>query len=147
MHKFSVMRTIFFNSILLLLIFYSGNTVCQNAERIITLMKEQEGAWNRGDLNGFMSYYYHSDSLMFVGKKGVTKGWEATLERYQKSYPDKSSMGELEFTIVKTEELSKDCFYVIGQWNLKRENPVGGYFTLVWRKFKEGWKIVYDHTS
>lgn len=112
------------------------------------IMHDQQLAWNKGDLDGFMSSYWNDDSLKFIGKNGITYGWKSTLEHYKKSYPDKATMGELTFMIISVEELSKTSCYVIGKWDLKREKgDVGGYYTLLWKKIKGKWVIVTDHTS
>ncbi len=112
------------------------------------IMHDQQLAWNKGDLDGFMSSYWNDDSLKFIGKNGITYGCKSTLEHYKKSYPDKATMGELTFAIISVEELSKTSCYVIGKWDLKREKgDVGGYYTLLWKKIKGKWVIVTDHTS
>lgn len=112
------------------------------------IMHEQQLAWNKGDLDGFMLSYWNNDSLKFIGKNGITYGWKSTLANYKKSYPDKATMGELTFTIISVEELSKTSCYVIGEWDLKREKgDVGGYYTLLWKKIDGKWVIVIDHTS
>lgn len=112
------------------------------------IMHEQELAWNKGDVDGFMLSYWNNDSLKFIGKNGITYGWKSTLDNYKKSYPDKATMGELNFSIISVEELSKTSCYVIGKWNLKREKgDVGGYYTLLWKKINGKWVIVTDHTS
>ncbi len=119
----------------------------QEIAKVLDLMKSQELAWNAGDLEGFMIPYEKSDSLMFVGSKGITYGWNNTLQRYKTSYPDKASMGELSFTIIKAEQLSPECIYVLGKWSLKKEKAASGHFTLIWKKSKGLWKIVSDHSS
>lgn len=110
-------------------------------------MKEQESSWNSGDIPAFMQHYWHNDSLMFIGSKSVTYGWQKTLDNYLKGYPDKAAMGTLKFTIVKSEQLSPESIYIIGKWELAREKPVGGHFTLLWKKITGKWVIVADHTS
>jgi ketosteroid isomerase-like protein len=117
-------------------------------ETISKLMAEQEQAWNKGDIDGFMESYWHSDSLKFIGKKGLTYGWKSTLENYKKSYPDKAAMGTLKFTNLSIEQQSKTACYVIGQWHLQREkDELGGYYTLLWKKIDGKWVIVADHSS
>lgn len=112
------------------------------------IMHEQEVAWNKGDIDGFMLSYWNSDSLKFIGKIGIQYGWKNTLDNYKKSYPDKATMGELAFSIISVEKLSENSCYVIGKWNLKREKgDVGGYYTLLWKKINNKWVIVTDHTS
>lgn len=136
-----------FRLIILFLPLFFGQALAQDQSRILELMQAQEQAWNRGDIEAFMAPYENSDSLLFIGSKGVTRGWTNTLERYKKAYPDKASMGELKFTLIKTEQLSADCIYVIGKWNLKRDKPASGHFTLVWKKRNGQWKITSDHSS
>jgi len=119
----------------------------QEVAIVLDLMRSQEKAWNAGKLEQFMEPYENSDSLMFIGSKGVTLGWANTLERYKTSYPDKANMGELSFAILKAEQLSPDCIYVLGKWNLKKEKAASGHFTLIWKKRAGQWKIVSDHSS
>lgn len=115
--------------------------------RVRQSMHEQQLAWNAGDIKGFMAYYWQNDSLTFIGKKGVTYGWNNTLNNYLKSYPDKASMGTLVFTLLDVRQLSAESIYVIGKWQLEKEKPVGGHFTLLWKKLNGRWVIVSDHTS
>lgn len=111
-------------------------------------MKKQEVAWNNFDIDGFMKYYWNNDSLKFIGSKGITYGWKNTLENYKKGYPDKKAMGFLTFTNITIEELSANSIYVIGKWNLKKEDKdVGGHYTLLWKKINGKWVIVCDHTD
>jgi len=110
-------------------------------------MKAQVLAWNKADIKGFMDHYWNSDSLMFIGSKGVTYGWQKTYDNYVKNYPNKEAMGILKFTIIKTEQLSKTSVYIIGKWELEKEKPAGGHFTLLWKKINNKWVIVSDHTS
>ncbi len=118
------------------------------AEEIKAVMNEQTAAWNRGDIEGFMQGYWNSPQLVFVSGANVTKGWQPTLDRYKKNYDSRSKMGVLTFSDLSVEVLSKDSAVVLGSWALQREkdNP-HGKFTLIFRKFRDGWKIVHDHTS
>lgn len=110
-------------------------------------MKIQEKAWNTGNIEGFMEYYWKSDSLKFIGSKGITYGWQKTLDNYLKGYPTKEAMGKLTFTLIECSQLSDTSVYVIGKWELAKDKPVGGHFTLLWKKLDGKWVIVADHTS
>jgi ketosteroid isomerase-like protein len=115
---------------------------------ILEVMRLQEQAWNDGDLEGFMNGYWHSDSLRFIGSKGITYGWQSTLDNYKRGYPDRAAMGKLTFTILRVEGMGKRCAHVTGQWHLQRaQDAPQGYFTLVWRKLAGQWVIVADHSS
>ncbi|MEJ7678891.1 MAG: hypothetical protein WKG06_13750 [Segetibacter sp.] len=95
-----------------------------------------------------MKGYWKSDSLMFVGKNGVKYGYETTLENYKKSYPDTTARGKLYFDLLQVKKLSKEYYHVTGQWKLIRSiGNLEGYFTLLFRKIKNNWVIIYDHSS
>lgn len=119
------------------------------AEKAIRqVLAQQTQAWNEGSLENFMVGYWQSDSLKFIGKRGISYGWKTTLENYKKSYPDKAAMGYLTFDIVSLEKTSNRTAFVIGKWKLKREkDELQGYFTLFWRKINGKWFIVADHSS
>ncbi len=115
---------------------------------IRAVMDKQASDWNRGDIPAFMEGYWKSDRLTFVSTRGVTKGWQPTLDNYKRGYPDKAAMGTLSFSDLEITVLSKDAALVLGSWSLQREkDKPGGKFSLIFRKFKEGWRIVHDHTS
>ena len=117
-------------------------------QQIKVLMKEQETSWNQGDIPAYMQHYWQSDSMLFVSKKGVTHGWQQTLDNYLKSYPDKATMGKLTFDHLSFQYIDPKHIIIIGSWQLIREKGnVEGYFSLLWRKIKGKWKIVIDHTS
>ena len=117
-------------------------------EDIRQVMNEQVEAWNRGDIDGFMKGYWNSPQMTFVSGNNLTKGWQPTLERYKKSYDTRAKMGVLSFTDLEITVTSKESAVVLGRFTLVREmDKPTGLFTLNFRKFKDGWKIILDHTS
>ena len=112
-------------------------------------MSEQEACWNNGDIECFMEHYWHSDSLLFIGKSGLTYGWQPTLNNYIRSYPDKSAMGKLTFTNEVKEFIDIETVQVVGQWELQRDSleNLGGYYSLIWKMKNAKWVIVADHSS
>lgn len=112
------------------------------------VMEEQAAAWNAGDIEGFMQGYWKSPDMKFVSGENVSRGWQSALDRYKKSYDSKEKMGVLTFSDLEITLLSKDSALVLGNWSLQRkaDNPKGK-FTLIFRKFKTGWKVIHDHTS
>jgi ketosteroid isomerase-like protein len=116
--------------------------------QIRAVLSEQQAAWNRADIAAFMKGYWSSPELTFAGSSGVTRGWQPVLERYRERYRDAQAMGHLDFSELEVHMLGNDAAFVLGRWNLKREkDEPGGVFTLVFRHFPEGWRIVHDHTS
>ena len=139
-----------FFSLLILAFSISFTATAQSKDEtaIRTAMNEQLAAWNAGDLTRFMGTYWQDDSLMFIGKSGVTYGWQKTLENYKKGYPDTAAMGQLDFAILQVKRLSAIYFFVVGKWHLARSiGDVGGHFTLLFRKVKGKWVIIADHSS
>ncbi len=140
------MRVILFIS----LCFLSFNALAQNKDQqaILSAINLQKNAWNSGNLNEFMQTYWKNDSLMFIGKSGVTYGWQNTLDNYKKGYPDTAAMGKLDFDILHVKKLSGVYYSVVGKWFLTRTiGNVGGHFTLLFRKINNQWLIVSDHSS
>lgn len=116
------------------------------------VLHAQQQAWNRGDIDAFLTGYWHSPDLTFSGSSGVSRGWDGVLARYKKNYPDRATMGHLDFSDLEFRFLGPDAALVLGHWHLQRDavqggGDIGGVFSLVWQRFPEGWKIIHDHTS
>ncbi len=113
------------------------------------VLDDQNVAWNKGDLEGFMKGYWKSKDLTFVSGKDVTRGWDDTLARYQKRYQaEGTEMGQLTFSGVEVKLLAPGVSLVTGKWELKlAKETVGGRYSLIVKKLDAGWKIVHDHTS
>ncbi len=142
MVKLFLIATLFFS-------FVTGSFAQSKDELAVrNLLAEQTREWNNGNIPAFMNTYWKSDSLMFIGKNGVTYGWQNTLDNYKKGYPDKAAMGTLNFELLEVKRLSVMYFFVVGKWHLTRSiGDVGGSFTLLFRKIKNQWFIVADHSS
>jgi ketosteroid isomerase-like protein len=121
----------------------------QDRRTILGILDRQTRAWNAGDVVGFMRGYWESDSLMYIGKSGVTYGYQTTLDGYRRRYPDRAAMGTLKFDILKVSFPAPDVAFVVGKWYLTRpeKGDVGGHYTLLWRKIGGEWVIVADHSS
>ena len=112
------------------------------------VLAKQNAAWNRGDVDAFMFGYWENDSLMFIGKSGITYGYKNTLANYKRNYPDTTAMGKLTFTLIQVKQLSREYFHVTGKYYLTRTiGDASGHFTLVFRKIDGKWVIISDHSS
>ena len=112
------------------------------------LLNRQNEAWNRGDIDAFMVGYWENDSLMFVGKSGVTYGYKNTLANYKKNYPDTITMGKLTFTLIQVKSISPEYVHVTGKYHLHRSiGDASGHFTLLFKKIEGQWVITEDHSS
>jgi ketosteroid isomerase-like protein len=136
--------------ILVLLLFITTISFAQNKNEsaIRKMLQAQEAEWNNGNLEAFMKGYWQNDSLLFIGKNGPKYGYQTTLANYKKGYPDTTFMGKFTSTILSMKKLSKEYYFVVGKWYLKRSvGDVSGYYTLLIRKINGEWVIVADHSS
>ena len=136
--------------ILLLIFINTGKIFAQSTDEaaVRKVLAIQNAAWNRGDVDAFMVGYWHNDSLMFIGQGGITYGWKNTLNNYKKTYPDTSTMGKLNFTLITVKPLSQEYYHVVGKWYLTRSvGDASGHFTLIFKKINGEWVIIEDHSS
>src|SRR5579863_4721375 len=128
----------------------TGDAILSSGAAVEAVLRTQQEAWNRHDLDAFMEGYWNSPELTFFSGANERNGWQATLDRYRATYASPGhEMGKLEFSELRIEMLSPDWAFVRGSWHLTMADgkTPHGLFTLVFRKFPEGWKIVHDHTS
>ena len=111
------------------------------------VLDAQVAAWNRCDIEGYMDGYERSPHIVFISGDRVTHGWQTVLERYKRSYDTREKMGVLTFSDVQITILGKDAALVFGRWQLRAKGEPRGRFTLLFKKTKNGWRIVHDHTS
>ena len=112
------------------------------------VLDAQRDAWNRGDVAGYMDGYARTADITFISGDSLTRGWQTVHDRYQKNYDSREKMGTLTFSDLETTILSADAVMVLGRWHLQRANDQPhGRFTLIFRRMKQGWRIVHDHTS
>lgn len=127
----------------------SGLLVAQ--DEITASLQKQADAWNRGNLEEFMTTYLNAPETTFAGRNGFTHGYEPVFERYKKSYGTPEKMGKLRFSELELRRLGPDYALLLGRFDLTRTEAGGGnasgHFTLVFRKTPQGWKIIHDHTS
>ena len=119
-------------------------------EEIRQVIVNQQDAWNRGDLEEFMAGYWNSPELTFFSGARESKGWQAALDRYKKSYQSAGhEMGKLEFANLRIEMLGPEAAFVRGEFHLTMSDgkTPHGLFTLIFRRFPEGWKIVHDQSA
>jgi beta-aspartyl-peptidase (threonine type) len=120
----------------------------EDQKQMETVLNDQQTAWNRGDIDGFMAGYWNDDALTFSSGGEVTRGFTATNERYHAKYATAEAMGKLSFSNLEYHSLSESSAFVLGNWALTRATGnVSGNFTLVMKRMDGQWKIVHDHTS
>lgn len=115
---------------------------------IRAVLDAQSAAWNRGDVEGYMDGYARSADTVLVSGDNVTRGWQTVLDRYKKNYNSREKMGTLTFSELEFTLLGNNTATVLGRWHLKRAgDEPHGRFTLIFKRTKQGWRIIHDHTS
>jgi ketosteroid isomerase-like protein len=122
------------------------------SDRIVAAVRAvldaQIDAWNRGDIEAYMTGYWRSDKTIFISGDSLTRGWETVVARYKKGYDSREKMGTLTFSELEITPIGSDAAIALGRWHLQRaKDEPHGRFTLIFRKTKQGWRIVHDHTS
>jgi hypothetical protein len=142
-------KTMFFCTLLAILPL-TGNVAQTKAEKSVReLLTRQAEDWNKGDIEAFMQGYWKSEKLQFIGSRGLSEGWQNTLENYKNGYPDKAAMGQLRFELLSVDRRSRKVVTVVGKFILTRDSGevLDGHFLLVCQKIKGQWYVVADHTS
>lgn len=113
------------------------------------VLTDQVTAWNKGDLDGFMAGYWNDERMTYISGGKAVRGWAALRDRYKAAYQgDGKEMGKLAFAELDTEAVGPEAVLVRGKWEVTlAKETVGGWFTLLFRKFPDGWKVTHDHTS
>jgi len=146
------MKILIFINVILFGALHDNRSAPQQSDEqiILEVLKKQTECWNKGDIDCFMQSYWKSEKMMFIGKNGITHGWDQTLNNYKTRYPNRQTMGVLKFEILETEKISIEAYLIVGKFHLTRDVEIGdaeGYFSLLFRKINGKWVIVADHTS
>ena len=140
-------KTLLLISIIMLVGCYSIDQKKDKIEIKKALLKSAED-WSNGDIDAYMNVYWKSDKLQFIGKNGITYGWQKTLENYKKGYPSKEHTGKLTFEILNINFLAKDLYSLTGKYHLERTvGNANGVYTLIFKKIDGKWVIISDHSE
>jgi ketosteroid isomerase-like protein len=124
------------------------HSLAKEKSKIEAVMKQQESDWNNGNLEGYMQAYWKSDSMLFIGKRGLNYGWQTTLDNYRKSYANPTQMGQLIFDNQELKLMNQEHAWAAGKWKLLRKaDTLNGSYMLIWKKKKGEWRIIADHSS
>jgi ketosteroid isomerase-like protein len=126
----------------------ASKSVLAGQHPALSILRDQESAWNEGDIERFMEHYWKSDSLTFSSTGTTTYGWEETLANYRRRYPTVEKMGKTHFYDLEVYPLYDEAALVLGRWFLNRQpDPLKGNFSVVFQKIDGQWVIIHDHSS
>ena len=138
---------LFISTLLICLVFNSCSTssIEKDKKTILSIMKSQEKAWYKNNIEAFMEGYWKSDSLKFFGSSGLKYGWQSTLNGYKKRYPTKDHTGTLRFKINDISQINSASYFVMGEYHLVRNiGNADGVLMIIFKKINGEWKIIAD---
>jgi ketosteroid isomerase-like protein len=134
-------------------VFYLALTpsaLASSTDDAVSALKAQMSAWNNQDLDGSLSYYWDSDQMTWVNRKGVTFGFAGFAKAMRSDLPDKSRMGNYDGKVLYSTEISPESVLIVLNWQIlgpDGKRMMGGISTQLWRKTSSGWKAVFEHAS
>lgn len=154
------LKILYFTAVICLLIYACKGKTDSNSESksvihsltdtlpILNVLNEQAKFWNKGDIDGYMQGYWKSDSLRFIGKRGIKYGYDSITAMYKRHYSNKEKMGHLLFSGLNYTHLSSvpEIVNVTGKWAISGKDSAGGFFSLLMKPVNGEWKIITDHT-
>jgi len=117
-------------------------------KRINAVFESGCAAWNRGDIDGYLSDYWHSDKVRWVSEGKVSYGFEAIASAFRARFNSTENMGNLEVADLEIQLISKSDALVFGAWTqTTRTARRTGVFTVHMKKIDGEWLVVSDHSS
>jgi ketosteroid isomerase-like protein len=116
---------------------------------VTTMFARSASAWNRGDLDTFMTDYLPGDRTTYVTSKGVIHGPAAIRERYAPRFAPGGMHDSLSFEGIEVDPLAPDVINVIAYYVLMRGDSLvaRGPTSLVMVRQDGRLRIVHDHSS
>jgi ketosteroid isomerase-like protein len=109
----------------------------------------QVAAWNAGDLEKAMTFYWNSPEMIWISRSGVEKGYQPVLEGYRKDFADRTKMGVYAYEPLHIEALSKTSVYYVFRWKIELNGKklMGGVSSQIWKRIKGRWLITSEHAG
>ena len=124
----------------------SSGTADETALR--RLLQESADAFNAGDLPGHLASY--DESVTFMTRNGPRPGIAPIEQAFRERYfKDGKPKQQLRFEQESIRFLSDDVALVTGRYVLSGgdEPEQSGWFTTLWTRSLQGWRVVHDHSS
>lgn len=124
------------------------DTWASDVAEIRAMTDASAAAWNQGNLKGHLALYV--DTVTFMTTNGPRPGVDAVERAFSEKYfRDGRPKQTLSFSQVVLRPLGRDAALETGRFLLSGggEPEQSGWFTLVWVRTPEGWRVVHDHSS
>lgn len=117
---------------------------------VVKIILAQQNAWNKGDLDGYLSHYKDAPDTQAV-LANLVRGIDAVRAAYRQNFPNKDSMGEIEDSEIEVRALGDTYALATGRYRLNRSKKSGGSaegtFTELFEKTSNGWQIIFSQST
>lgn len=125
-------------------------TATHNQLEVVKVVLAQQAAWNKGDLDTFLSHYKNApDTQAVLGASA--KGMDVIRNAFRLNYPNRDAMGSIDYSDVEARELGERFCLATGKYHLERSKkaggPADGTFTEIFEKTDKGWQIIFSETT
>ena len=111
---------------------------------------KQRVAWNRGDIEGALDFYWKSPEITWVSKAGVNQGFAGFAQAMRDAYAGRpEQMGVYSGEVLMAKEVSPETGLLVVRWSIDRDGArlMGGVSTQLWEEVDGAWRIVFEHAS
>lgn len=117
---------------------------------VVKIILAQQNAWNKGDLDAYLSHYKDAPDTQAV-LANLVRGVDNIRGAYKQNFPNKDSMGTIEDTDIEVKALGDNYALATGKYHLNRPKKSGGAvegtFMELFEKTQAGWQIIFSQSS
>ena len=112
-------------------------------------LEGQISAWNKGDLETAMTFYWNSPEMLWISKGGTEKGYKEVYDMFLQDFKDRSQMGVYSYEPLHIEQVSKEAVYFVFRWKIELDGKglMGGVSSQLWKKLDGRWVVTSEHAS
>jgi len=117
---------------------------------VVKIILQQQNAWNKGDLDAYLSHYKDAPDTQAV-LANLVRGVDSIRSAYKQNFPNKDSMGTIEDTDIEVKPLGDNYALATGKYHLNRSKKSGGAvegtFMELFEKTQAGWQIIFSQST
>lgn len=125
----------------------SKKSQSKDEAQIRAILASTAVGWNQGNLQQYLAAY--TDTATEMGRNGP-EGGRSAIERTMREgfWKTGRPIQNLRYEHLDVRMLGKDYALVTGQYVLSGADRPDrtGWFTTIWTRTKEGWRMIHDHS-
>ena len=118
-------------------------------QEVVKALEGQIAAWNKGDLETAMAFYWNSPEMLWISKNGTEKGYQEVYDMFLQDFTDRSKMGIYTYEPLHIEQVSPEAVYFVFRWKIELDGKrlMGGVSSQLWKKKDGRWVVTSEHAS